>query len=317
VLFAVLVCAIVLARREFGRSIAAPACLLLMAVFPFWAFWAARLTSDTLHVALLSAFAVTWFVERPSWRRTAVAGALLALASFVRPYTILLPIALGAVRLTPSRRDVSLRQVVALVLLASSLVGFWVVRNQYYFGRPMITSMGPGYGFWLGAYEATRGPFGQLDYKKVDEDQGNLGVKDQHWISASPRLIDASRDLVRGHETGYLSTVLLRTLRLWLPQGDDVSAAGQFLLLACFGLVLAAMVAGTIVVLRANRPSPLLAGSVVIVGYYTAVFCILHTESRYVLPARTFGFILAIVGAAHVGRFVWCRLRPRSLQPSS
>jgi hypothetical protein len=56
------------------------------------------------------------------------------------------------------------------------------------------------------------------------------------------------------------------------------------------GLLLS-MVAG-LWLLRGTR-NVVLAGGMVFVFYYTAVFVPLHTEARYTLPARFFGLLLS------------------------
>lgn len=279
-----------LARRAFGTSRAAYAALALAASYPLWAFWAARIMSDTLHVALVAVFAAVWLVESPSTRRTVVAGLFLGLASLTRPYATLLPLAFAvsyAVTRTPAFAP---RRVALLAVVTWSLMGTWTVRNAYDFHRFMpATSIGRGSAVWISTFEAYHTPAERLAELRAigqtDDEIYRMRGDAPFWAAATAN--------IRANPGGYARRLVARVVRKWL-HGDGNGTLPRPVAngLMAYGVGLFVLMLAGIWAARGSR-DPVLAGSVAVVLYYSLAFLPMHVEARYMIPARPFGLLLS------------------------
>lgn len=291
----------ILARRTFHGSSQERLFIALCALFPFWGFWAARMMSDTLHIALMTSAVVLWTTGNISWRRSLGTGVLIGLATLTRPYTLGLPVAFGIWWAVKGRGKRALLDAAGVTLVGSLMMGAWVARNHYSFGQPLVVSLTKGQGLWQAThYEADKGLFGNFDPAEVAAGLRATGIVDAYRYEDNRKLRDLGLQKIKDAPLRFAARTLGLVPRLWIPTGSTLNILTKSLLIAWFGLLFLALLYG---LSRAIRSSdPILEASVIVVLYYTCVFLFPgHVESRYVLPARGFSFLL-IAAAFSTGR---------------
>ena len=170
-----------------GRRGAALAAL-LTACDPILLMWSTRVMTETLatFLAVAGLATLTWASRRPTGRRAALAGAMLAIGTLCRPTLLLWTIAAGVVfglrscllgrqlhcrpqpaslgcgsattaPTSPNSRGLTapgrildrLRLPLAFALGALLVLSPWAIRNQRQFGRPIVTTTHGGYTLML------------------------------------------------------------------------------------------------------------------------------------------------------------------------
>jgi hypothetical protein len=108
--------------------------------------WHANIVlTETLFTAALTAAILAWIAywDRPGWRAAAISGALLGLATLVRPASTYLGWPLAAVMILGSSRKSARAKAVghSMVMLVAGqlLLVPWYVRNERVFGEPFLT----------------------------------------------------------------------------------------------------------------------------------------------------------------------------------
>lgn len=267
--------------------------LVLGTVFPFWSYFAARILSDTLCNALLAVAVALWLTKRSGYGWMIFVGLLMGAAILTRPYAALLPpfvVLLGAA----AGRWSMVRRALVVTLVSGACLGLWVARNFSAFGVPLVTGMGLGYNIWQASYEAENGRFSDLDTAAFNAELARLGIGDPHRVEASERYMAVVWSRVSLNPQPHISGVLAAAPRLWIPQGRGNRAAIRRLIGVWFGSLLVFMILGILRAVR-NANAPGIAMTVPVL-YYTMAFMVLHIESRYVLPVRPMGMILAASG---------------------
>ncbi len=307
-MLATLVLIFLLARRAYGYGKELGVVLVLAGTYPMWAYWASRVLSDMLHVFLLSLFATIWFTDRPTIRKALLAGLILGLAVLVRPYALLLPVLLGIAGRAFRFPAFRLCYVLPLTLSLCLPVGAWVVRNYLAFGKPMFVSMELGYGLWV----ATREPWVPTPEWERDlrRELHALGIQQAYWWRENRRLRQIALERIRQHPIRYLLLSFAKIPRRWIHLGVHTPRWAKAALGLYFGLGFVLLVMGFFFV--RFRSHVVLAGSAVIVLYYSLVFLPLHVEARYMLPARPFAFLISAPAVGSLLRFLragfFCRL---------
>lgn len=267
--------------------------LALGAVFPFWAFWAARIMSDTLCNALLATATVLWLRRRSEAGGLVLIGLLMGGVILTRPYAALLPLCVVLAEAV-GRRWREARRALLVTLISSACLGLWVARNYVLFGVPLITGMGLGFNIWQASYEAENGRFANVDSRAFHAELARLEIGDAHVVGAHQRFMEVVRSRVKERSLTHLRGILTGIPRLWIPQGRRSGIGPRIVLGLWFGALFLFMIVGA---WRAIRERDILLNAMILpVVYYTAVFMALHIESRYVLPVRPMGFILAAYG---------------------
>lgn len=287
-----LVAFVIMVRRSLVDERPRLIALALGVVFPFWAFWAGRIMSDTLGNGLLSLAVVMWLRRDSSLGSAALIGAVLSAAILTRPYAALLPALLLGLCLVKDRAQAKRALVVLIVAWAG--LGLWVGRNYWYFSVPLVTSTGPGAGLWAARYQAERGVFSNVNEVAYDEALRKTGVADFHLVEASPRLVALTRDRIAADPIPSMVAALLNFPRLWIPQGTVYGPALRVASGLWFGFLLVSMVIGGWRALRGGDYA--LVSLTLLVAYYSVLFLPLNAEGRYMLPVRSMGFILAAYG---------------------
>ena len=282
----------ILARKTLHGSGQQRLFLALCALFPFWAFWAARMVTDTLHIALMTWAVVLWTTGDVSWRRSLGVGVLMGLATLTRPYTLGLPAAFGIGWAIKGRGRGALLDAACVTLVSGLIMGVWVARNHYYFGEPLVVSLTKGQGLWQAThYEADKGLFGNFDPAEVAAGLRATGIVDAYRYEDNRRLRDLGLEKIKKAPFRFALRTLGLIPRLWIPTGSIFSTFTKSLLIAWFALLFLALLYGLSRVIGSN--DPVLEASSIVVLYYTFIFLFPgHVESRYVLPARGFSFLL-------------------------
>lgn len=266
-----------------------------------------------LGTLLLAWFALVWFVDRPSPRRTVAAGILLGLAAITRPYTLLLPLAFAAAGLRLRLPAFAPRRVALLALLSWALFGTWIARNYYCFHRPLVTSYNLAFDLWLATYPETDWMDGGSHAAQARIEQRLLALRIEagdHRLGWSAHLQRAAVGRVRERPLRYLTSCLLRLPRLWIPTNAARFPLWTLLVIGVYHtLIFAAMLVG-LVRLRSTR-NTVLAGSGVIVLYFSLCLLPIAAEARRTLPARPFQLFLSASGITALRRRSRKAGRPR------
>lgn len=288
-----------LVRGLFGEGLEAKLALFLTAIYPFWAFWATAVMSDTLHIAFLSLFALSFFRRESSLWQLVLSGVLLGLASMVRPYTILLPIALALAGWIFRCPAFNIRKTAVVAIVCWMILGGWVVRNYYHFDKPMLTSMGMGYGLWVATHKEVFTD--DMVDTKLNKEAQSLGLGDPARVKENARYAAVSIERIKQKPFKQILVTLTNAPRLWVSLGGGSFPLEGKIALAIYFIPILVL---TLIGIWFSRKStdPVIVGSIVIVGYYTLLFMPFGIEGRFVLPARFFSFLLAAIAAAFLIR---------------
>jgi hypothetical protein len=267
-----------------------------------FALYGSKLQTDILHAFLLVAFGLTWFRDDLRWKHALVGGILLGFAILVRPYTVLLPAFLLAVHLIRRRRRNGLGAHLVLLVVSWLILGTWVARNAYWFGKPMVTSMGLGQSLLAATYQYTDGNTTFTSWDEVPE----LRDVDPYDSSENRWLLEVAIDRIRARPMAYIGSSAARAIRLWIPQRPGGSR-WQNLSMAAYCLSQLLLVG---VGLRACWPLTSFAGqsALLVASYYWLVFIPLAVEARYMLAAWPFILCFAAIGGSKIVQAV-ARLR--------
>ncbi len=299
-MLATLVLIFLLARRAYGYGKELRGTLVLAGLYPMWAYWASRVMSDMLHVFLLSLFAVIWFTDGLTIRKALLAGFILGLVVLVRPYALLLPAFLGIAGRAFRFPAFRLRYVLPLTLGMCLPVGAWVARNALAFGKPIFVSMEMGYGLWV----ATREPWIHTsDWERnLRLELHALGIQHAYWWRENRRLRQIAFERIRQRPMRYIFASFAKIPRRWVHLGIHTPLWAKAALGLYFGLGFVLLVMGFF--FARFRRHVVLAGSLVVVLYYSLVFLPLHVEARYMLPARPFAFLISAPAIDPLLRFL-------------
>lgn len=297
-----------LATRAYGYSWETVAALALAGSYPMWAYWGSRLMSDIWHVFLIVLCADVLFTDKVTVRRAALAGLILGAAVLVRPYALALPVAFGIAGRLLRFPAFRLRYVLPVTLGMCLPVGMWVVRNYFAFGQPLFVSMGGGYGLWL----STREPWVHTPEweRAVRRELRELGIRQAYWRSEDARLREIALEHIRQHPVRWALASFAKIPRRWIHLGVYTSGWTKVLLGLYFGVGFVLLVMGLFFLLR-PREHVVLAGSLVLVLYYSLVFLPFHVEARYMLPARPFAVLISAPAVVVLIRALISRLRLR------
>lgn len=294
-----------IARRAFGNKLEFYLAMCLIAVFPLWAFWATVIMSDTLHLFLLTLFAFVFFVEKPSFRRVLLAGVILGLATVVRPYALLIPVALLLGHWIFRCKTFNLRNTATITIICAAFLGGWVLNNYYHFGKPIVTAKGLGDGLWLSTQKEVFAD--DLTAEETKNRLAAMGLDGFHRHRENQILLEDAVRRIKERPFRDALVTLTSMPRLWITLGGAKTPSGaKIILIIGFGSLFVLMIIGGF--LSRESQNPILIGAIVIAVYFTLVFAHLNTEGRYVLPARFFSFLLISVAA---GYFLRCNALSR------
>ncbi len=215
----------------------------------------------------------------------------------VRPYPILLPFAFFIGNFVFRNPAFTLKRIAVMALSCWLIVGLWGVRNYYHFGKPMLTSIGLGYGLWVASYkdilhDATSDQF-------VTDELQRLGIGDIHFHNENLKLQEIAINRIKADPLHYGLATLTSGARLWIPLGGGKMPIFAKVLLLVFYFTLFVLMLWGMWLSRKSK-NPILIGGIILISYYTVLFMPLTLESRYMLPVRFFSFLFISIALNHL-----------------
>lgn len=289
-----------LAERWFERRTAALTGILL-------ALWVSQiqfttvLASEQLFTTLIVAALVIWSNESINiWGRAALAGSVLAAASYVRPTAILLPLVLMFIRYTTTRRVIeTVKATVVMFLVIALLVAPWSIRNTQAFGQFVTISTNGGANLWMGNNPASTGEYMDLPPEVVNM---NEAQRDKHLKSLAVAHIKENPVLfVRRTINRLVVTYSRETISVAWNEAGLKQRYGQWIItpmklltqlywipMLCLGVL-----GVTLLGIREGWLKALTHPTVLLWGYFTAVHAVIVAQDRYHFPSIPMIAILA------------------------
>ena len=285
-----IVAASAIARRLYNRSSSTCLVAFLMALSPGQVTYPSVMLSEVAFTGFALAGSVC-VIGQPRWGLTLLGGLCWAVATFIRPVALLLPVVLilWGMTATPARK-VLLGTVIYAVIALACLP--WMIRNQRVLGHPVLVSTNGGINLWMGNHEGATGAYRFTPLMEVhsmrtkNEVEFDRYAREQAW------------QYVRNHPDQFLGLAARKTILLWSPDHTGPNAVipvdtpRVFTRLCDFfhwGVVL--VLAYAIVSRRAGLRLPL-----AVLIYFTLVHAVSVASPRYLFPAEP----LLIIGAASV-----------------
>gem|GEM_PF-631414 len=247
----------------------------------------------------------TW----PWWRRSLLAGVLLAISCYIRPVAMLLPIVLVMVawaeRWLATRRPgdraapdgawwspvvASLAATVVMV----GLVAPWTARNARVMGAPAFVSMNSGANMWMGNHPGTDGQYAELPPE----------TDDMYELERDVYLKTAAKDYIRAEPVAFVLRTLKKFVILhsnevifvyWNETSiEKVLGKGAINPLKALGsgywllMVGGALVGVVMLMLRAGFWAVWLHPAWMFWGYFAAVHAVIVVQDRYHYPSVPF-----------------------------
>ena len=211
--------------RRFGER-AATITGLLLALDPLSLAYHTLVLTETTFALLLALAVAVLAASSGSWRRGALAGAILGVAALCRPIGLFLPIALAPIFLLGRRAGDGLARTAALCAMLAAygvITGLWLVRNYAVFGAPVMTSLGGvNLYFHRAAYVEAERRGADVEQVRAEWERAfdakAVGWSDREkldWLeSEGARIITNDLD-------GYLATYLRAIGRMLGPETHD------------------------------------------------------------------------------------------------
>jgi hypothetical protein len=266
--------------------------------YPFLARQAPTIMSDHVHIVAVFGALAALYLMKPGLRRGVVFGGLMAFATLVRPYCLLV---MPALWLWPSvRRAVGAgrREWLVAGALFVLVMGGWAARNTYWFGRFVpIGTGGPGVLLMHTMMER------EVARQRLNDDafyrnlQARIGGHDLMSREGDRRLQALARERIRENPGQFVTTILWHIPKLWISLGSatEASRAWPILVLYLGGLLLLGVMGGWL-----TRRDPLWHPLIITVGVYWVFLLYSPGEARRTLPLRLFMLLLGSVAASQL-----------------
>lgn len=297
-----------LARRWYGGSTADLAAL-LFAVWPLAIQFTTVLASELHFMAMVLIGLMAWdraqqITSKEFWIWSAAAGLAFAAATYLRPISLLIPLAMAMSAVFRSPRDYAapiLKSVVATVLILTA-VAPWTARNERVFGEPVFMSTNFWANFWMGNHPGTDG-----GYKEPPKKIHHLGdLERAEWLK------EESLGYVKEDPLGFVARTGWKALKLhnretigitWNVEGlrayfgDFGIQLAKAISTGWWYLMVAAAFWGMSILLRVQGFwETLLSPPVWLWGYFTGVHSVVVIGDRYHMPSIPMIAMLAAVG---------------------
>jgi 4-amino-4-deoxy-L-arabinose transferase-like glycosyltransferase len=277
----------------------------IVALYPTFAFFAALALSETLSTFLLvlAAVLLARTSDAPTPGRAFAAG--LALGALAVTRWLFLPfIGVALLALALALRRVPPRLVLSVIVGWALVLAPAIAYSYATLGRPVAGSLGTQ--LWLGYFEA-RDPATLDSVERAAADRGRERIaafvaqtdrvaQARAFIALDDGLRDEAIALIAHAPAPYVARAAQRSFELWAgdrpyPQAADVSLELRAALAAAQIVLLAAGLAGVLVLAARRDPLGLIASLFVLSLW--ALSAPLWTEARFSLPVKP----LLIVGA--------------------
>ncbi len=309
---AMVVLGMAVAHRWFGKLVGISAGVML-AFWPTHVQFTTVIGSETIFTVLCLASILAWPEpgERRTLARVAVAGVLLALATYVRPTALLLPVVLaGSAWLRGLSFPRAAGQVALAAVVMAVIIAPWSVRNTRLFGQFVLVSTNGGSNLWMGNNPQTTGFYqdrppqpSTMNEAQFDKE---LGRQAKAWIVKHPGAFIARTAVkaVRLHERETIGIAWNQdalSARLSARSMTLMKVSGQ----AYWLVALAASLCGVMILTLRYRFRALVHPAIAIWGYFTAVHAVIVIQDRYHLPATP--MIASLAALAFVAAWTWKR----------
>lgn len=179
-----------LATKWFGAKSGLPAGMLL-ALWPSQIEFTTVMASEVFFMACICGALFAWYGRiRLIGCRVLVTAVLLAMAAYLRPTALLLPVVLGASEVARNGRLLhTAMMVVAILAVIAVCVAPWSMRNTRLFGQLVLISTNGGANTWMGNNPQTDGGYQPLpSMPGMNEAQRDqiLGQQALRYIAAEP-----------------------------------------------------------------------------------------------------------------------------------
>ena len=315
---AVVALSMALAAKWFGAR-AGTVTGFLVALWPMHIEFTTVIASEPVFTACMLAGLLVWpapgTLTRREHRWTALASLCFALATYVRPTSLLFPAILGGIEFLRTRRVVPpLSRAVFATIIVLVLMTPWTIRNYRVFDRLVLSgSTNGGTNMWMGNNPDTTGfyqppPPRQPNQNEAEWDK-DLGGQANAYIKAEP-VAFVKRTLIKAVKLHDRETIgvawnkdgLARVSpKLFDPQSG---IGGKVLKAASTGywyLMLAGAGAGFVILMRRDGLwRAVTHPTVVFFAYFTAVHAIMVIQDRYHYPITPMVAALASVSIASI-----------------
>lgn len=288
-----------LAARLFGPMTGTLTALLIALYLPMPVL-ACRIMSEAPYITVLAGSIVCWVnaLERKSMRWFAATGALVGLASLIRPAglaTLVVLIPVMWLQMGRSRRGLT-GGVVALAVGLAVMVP-WVARNWVVLGEPALVSTDTGAASWDGAHPSMYSQWPEYVEPLHRTKEFFKIVGDDYYLSseACSRFREATRERVLSDPVGFLKLGLWKVGMTWtyMPGTRPLSASSPLL----FALARVPQVTLLIVALIGALRSPMRLWSIVLTlaVVVTGGLFLGPATSRYIIPLMPLALLLTAV----------------------
>jgi hypothetical protein len=310
------------AHRWFGRMVAI-ATGLMLAFWPTHVQFTTIIASETMFTVLCLAAILAWPEpgQRRAVTRAVVAGLCIALATYVRPTALLVPVVLaGSAWLRGMRfRDAALQVAAAAVVIAAILAP-WSVRNTRAFGQFVLVSTNGGSNLWMGNNPTTTGFYQERPPQPSNMNEAQfdkeLGRQAKAWIVQRPGEF-VKRTVVKAVRLHERETIGIAWNQEALSKRSGQRGLTMMKLSsqAYWMVALAGSFCGLVILARRYRLRAVVHPALAIWGYFTAVHAVIVIQDRYHLPATP--MIASLAALAFVAAWTWKRERHAEVQPST
>ena len=306
----VVLVSMLLADRLLGRR-AALLTGLLLAAWPVHVQFTTIIASEIHFTLFTLGGALSYLALRDRfWLNIVVSGVVFAIAAYIRPTALLVPVVLAGLDfLWNARRGRTFVMAALLGLVIAACLAPWSVRNTRHFGQFVAISTNGGANLWMGNNPSTTGfyqPWPDPAGRNEAQLNADMGREARDYILKEPVkfLTRTLYKLARLHERQTIGVG-------WNEQGLTKIAGAKALtplkaLSTLYWLGAAALGAIGVVVLAA-RGGVLAAGChplVVLWAYFAIVHAVIVIQDRYIYPATpVIGALAAVTLLAALDRF--------------
>ena len=278
-----------LAARAFGERAGSVAAV-IHAVDPWEAFWTAFVLKESLAVLLSIAgiYLAVRALERPTWLRGGLAGAVIGLASLTRFATLgffFVLLALFAVAATRGRiaTHTALRLAAAATFGVVLALSPWLARNMSLLGGPFVYTQAGLYLFVSNGPGAERAPDTKGYSGLSTGDLTNVPAvyrRKRPYARREAELVSTTVTHVATHPFVFARLVAARVVNMWRPTFAGSSWSNLIVLGLPYCVMLAAAIAGVAIGVR-HPPSPAQQVLYWTVGFYVLLHAVFWSEIRY------------------------------------
>jgi 4-amino-4-deoxy-L-arabinose transferase-like glycosyltransferase len=245
---------------------------------------------------------VAWWLRglrEQSWRWLACAGAVLGLATLIRPVSLYLLIVLLPITALMMRRHAPLLACLVLTVAFALPVGTWVARNLVVTGHPVFSTIQDyNMAYYRGAYAIAAEDHVTVE-QAIQVLRSSITAPDSDPVTQADQLGKAGFAALLSHPRGWAEETALGAKALLVGSGASdwrllfdfysriISAFGSFISVGLFVLA----VSGVILAVRPRRWEVLAAASVVI--YVVGVTSAGGTSARMRVPIEPLIALLA------------------------